>query len=167
MFPGNESFDEYDFPPALPIMGMLDHSQDCKYAPGIQTKVTGEVLKWHQEHGLQSFPAKEYIEKLERENQILKQQVKSCDWFHVCTSCILPFHSQVLNVIIFLSILQVSTQLYVHAAGNPLLNYLKGLEADSVKSLTIVSEDGVEAMNTFIHRLLGEHILLADMHARA
>lgn len=72
---GNESFDEYDFPPALPIMGMLDHSQDSKYAPGIQTKVTGEVLKWHREHGLQSFPAKQYIEKLERENQILKQQV--------------------------------------------------------------------------------------------
>lgn len=50
---------------------------------------------------------------------------------------------------------QVSTQLYVHAAGNELLNYLKGLEADAVKSLTVVSEDGVEAMKTFIHRLLG------------
>ena len=49
----------------------------------------------------------------------------------------------------------MSTQLYVHAAGNELLNYLKGLEADAVKSLTVVSEDGVEAMNTFIHRLLG------------
>lgn len=77
VLPGNESFDEYDFPPALPIMGMLDHTQDSKYAPGIQTKVTGKVLKWHREHGLQSFPAKEYIEKLERENQILKQQVKA------------------------------------------------------------------------------------------
>ena len=63
---------------------------------------------------------------------------------------------------IYYAILQVSTQLYVHAAGNPLLNYLKGLEADSVKSLTMVSEDGVEAMNTFIHRLLGEHTLLTD-----
>ena len=56
-----------------------------------------------------------------------------------------------------LSFLQVSTQLYVHAAGNPLLNYLKGLEAECVKSLTIVSEDGIEAINSFIHRLLGEH----------
>ena len=55
-------------------------------------------------------------------------------------------------------LLQVSTQLYVHAAGNPLLNYLKGLEADAVKSLTIVSADGTEAMNTFIHRLLGKPI---------
>lgn len=56
-----------------------------------------------------------------------------------------------------LSCSQVSTQLYVHAAGNPLLNYLKGLEAESVKSLTLVSEDGTEAINSFIHRLLGEH----------
>ena len=63
--------------------------------------------------------------------------------------------------------LQVSTQLYVHAAGNPLLNYLKGLEADSVKSLTIVSDDALEAINTFIHRLLGEHVFVIDMHSRA
>ena len=58
---------------------------------------------------------------------------------------------------------QVSTQLYVHAAGNELLNYLKGLEAEAVKSLTIVSEDGVEAMNTFIHRLLGTHQMCAHL----
>ena len=76
MLTGNESFDEYDLPPALPIMGMLDHSQDGKYAPGIQPKnVTGEVLRWHHTNGLQSIPASEYIEKLERENRILKQQV--------------------------------------------------------------------------------------------
>ena len=73
-------------------MGMLDHSQDSKYAPGIQTKVTGEVLKWHREHGLQSFPAKEYIEKLERENQILKQQVKDVTGC-VCTTCTLSCSS--------------------------------------------------------------------------
>ncbi|KAL3161361.1 hypothetical protein ABBQ32_010256 [Trebouxia sp. C0010 RCD-2024] len=127
---GNETFDEYDFPPALPIMGMLDYSQDGQYAPGIQAKVTGEVLRWHHVNGVQAIPAKEYIEKLERENQILKQQV--------------------------------STQLYVHAAGNLLLNYLKGLEADAVKSLAIVSEDGVEAMNTFIHRLLGTEALTGE-----
>ena len=73
---GNESFDEYDLPPALPIMGMLDHSQEGNYAVGIQAKnVTGEVLRWHQTNGLQSIPASEYIEKLERENRILKQQV--------------------------------------------------------------------------------------------
>lgn len=94
VLPGNESFDEYDFPPALPIMGMLDYSQDSKFAPGIQTKVTGEVLKWHCEHGLQSFPAKEYIEKLERDNQILKQQVKDVPG-RVCTTCTLSCNSKV------------------------------------------------------------------------
>ena len=82
---GDESFDEYDFPPALPIMGMLDHSQDGGFAPGIQTKVTGEVLRWHNVNGLQSIPAKEYIEKLERENHILKQQVKDCCCCACCT----------------------------------------------------------------------------------
>ena len=63
--------------------------------------------------------------------------------------------------------MQVSTQLYVHAAGNELLTYLKGLEADAVKSLTIVSEDGTEAMNTFIHRLLGEPVLQESLCACA
>ncbi len=75
-FSGYQSFDEYDLPPALPIMGMLDHSQDGKYAPGSQkTRVSGEVLRWHHENGTESVPASEYIEKLESENRILKQQV--------------------------------------------------------------------------------------------
>lgn len=50
----------------------------------------------------------------------------------------------------------MSTQLYVHAAGNELLNYLKGLEADAVKQLTAISDDSIEAVNSFIQRLLGE-----------
>lgn len=164
---GDESFDEYDLPPALPIMGMLDHSQDGQYAPGIQAKVTGEVLRWHHANGIQSIPAKEYIEKLERENQILKQQVRSAirltqqaaQYLAAGQSSELTLHD--------VAPMQVSTQLYVHAAGNLLLNYLKGLEADAVKSLTIVSEDGTEAMNTFIHRLLGKHIYVFDMHSIA
>jgi len=60
----------------------------------------------------------------------------------------------------------VSTQLYVHAAGNELLNFLKGLEADQVKSLTLVSEDGVEAMNTFIHRLLGRFAATSALYTQ-
>lgn len=51
---------------------------------------------------------------------------------------------------------QVSTQLYVHAAGNELLNYLKGLEAEAVHQLTAISDDSIEAVNSFIQRLLGE-----------
>jgi len=52
----------------------------------------------------------------------------------------------------------------VHAAGNELLNFLKGLEADQVKSLTLVSDDGVEAMNTFIHRLLGMFVAISALY---
>lgn len=71
-----DSFEEYDLPPALPIMGMIDHSQDNHFALGSQKKnVQGEVLKWHNEHGAVSIPAADYIERLENENRILKQQV--------------------------------------------------------------------------------------------
>lgn len=71
-----DSFEEYDLPPALPIMGMIDHSQETQYALGTQKKdVQGEVLKWHHELGTVSVPAAEYIERLENENRILKQQV--------------------------------------------------------------------------------------------
>lgn len=60
---------------------------------------------------------------------------------------------------------QVSTQLYIHAAGNELLNYLKGLEAGVVKTLTTPTEGAVEAMNTFIHRLLGKYPIKLHMFA--
>ena len=67
-----------------------------------------------------------------------------------------------------LALIQVSTQLYVHAAGNLVINYLRGLEGDVIrKTLADVSEDGIEAMNTFIHRLLGKPTVLADMHSIA
>ena len=57
-------------------MGMIDYSQDNKYALGSQKKnVTGEVLRWHHERGTVSVSAADYIERLENENRILKQQV--------------------------------------------------------------------------------------------
>lgn len=90
-----DSFEEYDLPPALPIMGMIDHSQDNKYALGTQKKnLQGEVLRWHHEHGAVSVSAAEYIERLENENRILKQQVwvsKMCraraGIMYVCVTC--------------------------------------------------------------------------------
>ncbi len=89
MCSGHESFDEYDLPPALPIMGMLDHSQDGKYAPGSQkSRVSGEVLRWHHENGTESVPASEYIEKLESEIRILKQQVRCWPFWACHSSCI-------------------------------------------------------------------------------
>jgi len=50
---------------------------------------------------------------------------------------------------------QVSTQLYIHAAGNEVLNYLKGLEHDQCSQLSAAGDDSLEAFNTFIQRLLG------------
>ena len=65
---------------------MIDYSQDNKYALGTQKKVSGEVLRWHHERGTEAIPAAEYIERLENENRILKQQVGSVQTF--CTCCV-------------------------------------------------------------------------------
>lgn len=46
------------------------------WAPGSQlTRVSGDVLRWHMEHGTQTVPAAQYIEDLEAEIRSLKQQV--------------------------------------------------------------------------------------------
>lgn len=48
---------------------------DLLYAPGTQkTHVSGEVLRWHHETGAEAIPAAQYIENLEREIVVLKQQ---------------------------------------------------------------------------------------------
>ena len=46
------------------------------FAEGSQlTKVQGEVLRWHNEHGTTSVPAAEYISMLENEVAALRKQV--------------------------------------------------------------------------------------------
>ncbi len=46
------------------------------FAEGSQkTKVQGEVLRWHNEHGATSVPAAEYITMLENEVAALRKQV--------------------------------------------------------------------------------------------
>lgn len=48
------------------------------WAPGSQlTRVSGDVLRWHMEHGTQTVPAAQYIQDLEAEIRSLKQQVGS------------------------------------------------------------------------------------------
>ena len=43
-------------------------SGDDQYAPGAQkTKVEGEVLRWHHEHGLERIEAATYMEQLEQQ----------------------------------------------------------------------------------------------------
>lgn len=54
------------------------------------------------------------------------------------------------------SIWQVAADLYLRAGGNELLNYLKVQEPACLAELTACARDDTyEAMNSFIHRLLG------------
>jgi hypothetical protein len=133
MLPSGDDIDGYGHwgKPALPIM-TVDCSEAPGYAPGTQkSRVAGEVLKWHHENGMETIPAAEYIEQLESQISILKQQV--------------------------------STQLYINAAGNEVLNYLKGLEHDQASQLSAAGDDSLEAFNTFIQRLMGHDLRQQDM----
>jgi hypothetical protein len=47
------------------------------YAPGTQkSRVTGDVILWNNAQGPQSVPAVDYIESLEEELRLLRQQVQ-------------------------------------------------------------------------------------------
>ena len=47
------------------------------YAPGTQkSRVSGEVLRWHHETGTEAISAVQYMESLEREVALLRQQVR-------------------------------------------------------------------------------------------
>jgi hypothetical protein len=61
------------------------------FAEGSQkTKVHGEVLRWHHEHGATSMPAADYITMLETEVAALRKQVGDelrltcCRWASCC-----------------------------------------------------------------------------------
>ena len=57
--------------------------------------------------------------------------------------------------------LQVAADLYLRAGGNELLNYLKVQEAGCLAELTACARDDTyEAVNAFIHRLLGTGVWL-------
>lgn len=99
--------------------------QDPDYEPSVnKTKVSGEVLRWHKDDGIEQVPAVEYIEMLESEIHELQQQLEA--------------------------------QQRATRGRNELLEYLKSLEPQNLQELTTTAgEDTVEAMNTFITRLLG------------
>lgn len=46
--------------------------------------------------------------------------------------------------------------MYVHGTGNELLEFMHTQPYDAFRVLHYVSEESVEAMSAFIHRLLGE-----------
>lgn len=98
--------------------------KDPNYAPGVQKKVSGEVIRWHKETGPESMDASQYIELLEAEISQLQEQMDQ--------------NSKVAN------------------GRNELLDYLKALEPQNLQELTTgAGEDALEAMNTFIQRLVG------------
>lgn len=107
-----------------------------EYAPGTQTsRVQGEVLRWHLTSGAESIPAVQYIEALETEIATLKRQLsmQTKKWRGNTLS-----------------------GYRVHNGGNELLDYLKGLEPASLQELTDgAGPEVLEAMNSFIQRLLG------------
>lgn len=104
-------------------------AEDCAFAPGTQKlRVEGEVLRWHlASDSAETISALDYIHMLERENEQLKRQ-------------------------------NTAAQLRQRAAGdgNGLLAYLKSLDQEGIELLTrSASDDVIEAMNTFVHKLLG------------
>ncbi|KAK9787264.1 hypothetical protein WJX73_002695 [Symbiochloris irregularis] len=100
-------------------------TEEQNYAAGSQKhRVVGDVVRWRHDTGAETMSAAQYIESLESEVQVLRQQV--------------------------------AADLYLRAGGNELLNYLKVQEPACLAELTACARDDTyEAMNSFIHRLLG------------
>lgn len=59
--------------PALPSSSSV--KADPNYAPGVQKKVSGEVIRWHNESGPEPMDASQYIELLENEIIELQDQL--------------------------------------------------------------------------------------------
>lgn len=74
---GSSSGGSDDSLPLAPstVQGWVD-SCDAHYAPGVQkTKVGGSVMRWHNDHGVEKMPARQYMELLEAEVQALRAQL--------------------------------------------------------------------------------------------
>jgi hypothetical protein len=53
--------------------------QGTEYAPGTQkTRVSGDVLRWSEENGVEPVDAVSYMESLEGEVAALKEKVRVC-----------------------------------------------------------------------------------------
>jgi len=109
------------------VAGQLpsSHGPDAQYAPGSQKNgIAGEVVRWRHEEGAEVVPAYDYIEMLEREVRLLKEQV--------------------------------TARQRLEEDRNDLIEYLKSLEPQNLQELTEnAGSDVIDAMNSFIQRLLG------------
>lgn len=121
--------------PATPGAFTLRQFSDKGFAPGVQsTRVAGHVSLWHPDRGLETLPAIDYVRLLEDEVRQLRQELVAAS-----------------N--------RPSGPAGTGAApkdANPLLDYLKGLDPNSLAQLTSgAGDDVVEAMQAFVARLLG------------
>ena len=98
--------------------------------PSLCCRVQGEVVRWQVDAGPEVTPAVQYIEQLEREVASLREQIS-----------------------------EQATALEL-LGGNEVMDYLKTLSPQQLQELTgRAGDDVLEAMNTFIQRLLGELVL--------
>ena len=129
----------------------------------------GNVLRWPEEDGASQMPAIEYIAMLEKELAALRKQVgllsksyQRISKANFSQGDVVPL--QYLPQHCSLSKLstsshhhtQVSLRHFQSQNSNELLDYLKGLDTNALSQLTACAgDDIIEAMNAFIHRLLG------------
>ncbi len=62
---------------ALEVPGGGWSEADDQYAPGVQlSRVQGEALRWHPQHGVERLPATDYIRLLEQRVEALQRQLQ-------------------------------------------------------------------------------------------
>ena len=135
-----------------------------QYAPGTQKlNVEGEVLRWHVHNDTaERVPAAAYIDMLEREVAVLRRQVR-------CGTARFALHTSYSYVLITVcGQATASDARFSSTADDSLLAYLKSLEQDHIQSLTrSASPDVLNAMNGFVHRLLGVPRGASKIHWRS
>lgn len=118
------------------------------YAAGTQkVDISGDVLRWHYEHGVQQLSAAEYIEQLEEEVAALRREVALSQEKNAAGSEVGRFD---------IGESDPASVIEREAMESEILAYLKTLSSDTVSELTeCASADVMEAMNALVERLIG------------
>ena len=118
------------------------------FAAGTQkVDVSGEVLRWHYEHGVQQLSAAEYIEQLEEEVAALRREVALSQEKNAALHQVGKYD---------IGDSDPASVVEREAMESEILAYLKTLSSDTVSELTeCASADVMEAMNALVERLIG------------
>ena len=118
------------------------------FAAGTQkVDISGDVLRWHYEHGVQQLSAAEYIEQLEEEVAALRREVALSQEKNASVSEVGRFD---------IGESDPASVIEREAMESEILAYLKTLSSDTVSELTeCASADVMEAMNALVERLIG------------